>query len=142
MRYNVDFFVKGAKAEKAKGLSREELYSMWKNEFMRDAKRSEIQKGQFVGDAERNKVFIDTALNEVYDGIPRPFASPEDVVDTERDAELKKLEAEKIALEKDEKIKNLREEVQKLKRGKSESGKRKASDKAPKVDRKVSSDSA
>lgn len=128
MRYNIDFFVKAAIFERdVKGKNREEIEAHWEDTYMPKISVEKIQKGKFIDDSIRNRKFIKVALDEVFDGIPRPFASPEDAKDTERDSELKRLRAERVALEKDAEIERLREENKKLKAAKKNAGRQKKS---------------
>lgn len=114
MRLDINFWVECAKFQKQKGLTKEESWKKIVEPRLKPPTVRQIQRGSFTGDPKRDEAFAKIAWAEVFDGIPRPYASPEDVVEQEKDTEIKKLEALKVALEKDETIKKLQEEVNRL----------------------------
>jgi len=127
MRLNIDFWVKCAKFQKdVKKRSKEESWKEIIEPRLQPPTVKEIQRGESSASPARDREFAKIAWDEVYDGIPRPFASPDDVVDTEKDAEIKRLEAEKKAFEKDDEIARLKEEVANLRKRKT-SGEEKGS---------------
>jgi hypothetical protein len=117
MRLNIDFWVKCAKFQKeVKERTYEEAWKEVVEPRLAPPTIKQIQTGSWVGDPKRDAAYAKVAWDEVYLGIPRPYASPEDVKDVDRDPELKRLEAEKKVLEKDKKIEDLKKEIAELKK--------------------------
>lgn len=120
MRRNIDFWVKCFKFQKEKGLSAEEAWNKIIEPLLKPPTIKQIQSGSFEYRPKQTSAFAKIAKEHVYEGKPIPYSKPEDVVDEEKDTELKKLEAEKLSFEKDDKIKKLKEELEKLKAKKTD----------------------